>query len=410
MIFDHAHDSHLMELVSDRSKFHYSGFLDFGFDTYTIFNGCLTKQFPMPQIQADASTVVLNHAKPTWDSIFSLVDLCSGFGGLAQGAIAAGWEIAVAVDKNPNMIELYSRNSDAPTVCGDFGDVGILHDVWKKAKGARSLSSGFSCQPFSRLGDCKSFADDRADCLPKSLAAAYYLQSWIVILECVSPAGTDAYVKSELDKFVQATQYTCSQVNLKLDRVWPCRRHRTWWVLTAPQLGEIDLQDWPLLQNVCKVKHLIPDIHAWDPADERLLALDPKELQAFGVDDGLHGKHMLNAEGHAPCALHAWGNQLRPCACGCRAFPLSDGRLQSKGLYGCLVRSAVMHDGAFCIRHVHPNEAMCLNSMDPVLDFGSEDASHIVSRRSNCCPHASSLDLWCSQIQIGRTDGCIHQV
>ena len=50
-------------------------------------------------------------------------------------------------------------------------------------------------------------------------------------------------------------------------------------------------------------------------------------------------------------------------------IPLSENRLQSKGLYGCLVRSAQHADGSTHIRHLHPNEAMCLNSMDPVLDF-----------------------------------------
>lgn len=204
MVFDHAHDAHLMQL-SDGTLFHYTGLLEDGFESYTIFNACLLHQFPMPRVGAVESTIVLTHSKPNWDSIFSLVDLCSGFGGLSQGAIAAGWNIAVAVDHNPKMTGLYSKICNAPTVCGDFGEIHVLHEIWKNSKGARAVSSGFSCQPFSRLGDGKSQADDRSNCLPKTLAAAFYLQAWVVVLECVSPAGSDAYVRSELDKFVQAT-------------------------------------------------------------------------------------------------------------------------------------------------------------------------------------------------------------
>ena len=337
-----------------------------------FFHGRLLQQYPMPRVGSADNTIVLTHSKPSWDSMFSLMDLCSGFGGLSQGAMAAGWEIAVAVDHNPKMTGLFTKVCNAPTICGDFGDIEILHEIWKCSKGARAISSGFSCQPFSRLGDGKSHADDRSSCLPKTLAAAYYLQAWIVVLECVSPAGTDAYVRSELDKFVQGTNFTCSQVNLKLDHVWPCRRHRTRWLLTSPQLGPVDLHEWSPLQNISQVQQIIPEIHLWDVEDEQALSLDPRELAAFGVDDDSHGKHLLNAKGIAPCALHAWGNQLRPCACGCRVYPLSEARLQSKGLHGCLVRSATLPNGGTCIRHLHPNEAMCLNSMDPVLDFGGD--------------------------------------
>ena len=178
VIFDHVHVSHLSEKVTDGSKFHYYGFLDLGSATYTASNGRLTMQFPMPLNLDDASTVVLHHAMPSWDSPFSLVDLCSGLGGLAQGVIAAGWEIAVADDRYPQMIELYSPYSDAPTISGAFGDVGILHGIWQKAQGARTISYGFSCQPFSQLGDGKNSADDRAGCLPQPRAATYYHKAW----------------------------------------------------------------------------------------------------------------------------------------------------------------------------------------------------------------------------------------
>lgn len=46
--------------------------------------------------------------------------LCAGFGGLSQGAVAAGFEVAVACDHNPKMLEMYPKASDALTVCGDF--------------------------------------------------------------------------------------------------------------------------------------------------------------------------------------------------------------------------------------------------------------------------------------------------
>ena len=248
-----------------------------------FLQGRLTQQYPMPKVIRDERTQVLNHSTPTWDNLFSLIDLCAGFGGLSQGAIAAGWEVAVAVDHSPKMVGLYTQVNDAPAICGDFGDLSVLHDVWKRSQGARALSSGFSCQPYSRLGDGRSFQDERSSCLPKTLNAAFLLQSWIVVLECVSPAGTDAYVKAELEKFVQCTNFTCAQVDLKLDQVWPCRRHRTWWVLTSPQIGPITLQNWPSFTNVTEVRQVLPFMQLWSPDDEMALELDSTEMQAFGV-------------------------------------------------------------------------------------------------------------------------------
>lgn len=61
---------------------------------------------------------------------------------------------------------------------------------------------------------------------------------------------------------------------------------------------------------------------------------------------------------------------MSPCPCDCRSAGLSTHRLETKGLYGLLVRSAENAEGESHIRHVHPNETMILNGVDPVLDYG----------------------------------------
>lgn len=370
-VFDHGHSAHLMSTL-DGKQFVVDGLIEEGFVAYTIVNGLLVSQFPMPQIRLTADSQVMKHATPTWHSLRSMVDLCSGFGGLAQGAIASGFEIAVASDQNPRMLELYAKASNAPLVCGDFGDNKILFDIWKKSGGASVLSSGFSCQPFSQLGDGRSSADIRSNCLTKTLRAAYLLQTKIVILECVAPAGQDEFVRQQIEHFQHVTGFSCSQVDLQLSDVWPCRRHRTWWLLVSPEIGSLDLHPWPKLTNVSSVNQVIPDFQLWDIDDEVALRLDPNEQSMFGVKDCTFAKHLLNGRQTAQCALHAWGSQLHPCPCGCRQYPLSEHRLTTKGLHGCLVRTPPDADGETYLRHVHPNEAMGLNSMDPILDFGKE--------------------------------------
>ena len=36
------------------------------------------------------------------------------------------------------------------------------------------------------------------------------------------------------------------------------------------------------------------------------------------------------------------------------------------------MNSAPLPDGSTQVRHLHPSEAMCLNTMDPLLDHGSD--------------------------------------
>ena len=149
-------------------------------------------------LDACDKTLSLHPSTPMWANLPSLVDFCSELGGLSQGAIAAGWVVAVAVDHCLQMVGLYEQACDAPVICDDFGDLAVLPAIWKQSFGASSLLSGFSCQPYLRLGGGRGLHDERACGLPTTLAAAYYLQSWIIVLDCVSPAGADASANSNV--------------------------------------------------------------------------------------------------------------------------------------------------------------------------------------------------------------------
>ena len=384
-VFDNEHSLHLLQGL-DGQCFTYTGFLNDGFESYSIMKGRLERQFPVAVISPSRETVVLGHRKPSWDSLRSTIDACSGFGGLAQGAMAAGFNVQTAVDQNQKMLDLHSKACTAQTICGDVGDDDVIIALWRSSEGASTLTAGFSCQPFSQLGDGKSHADDRSACLTKVLKAAYYLQSHLIILECVAPAAHDGFVKQELDHFIKHTGYHCSQSDLKLDCMWPCRRHRSWWILSSPVVGPVELMNWLPLPHVTEVQHVIPEIRLWDERDEAALALDEVETHAFGVPEDKHGKYLLNAKGTAPCALHAWGSQTRPCPCGCRKWRFSNARLESKGLHGCIVRSATHPDGSTTIRHLHPNEAMSLNTFDPVVDFGVDVRLTLSAVGQIACP------------------------
>lgn len=171
-VFDNEHRAHLMT-DSCGVTFLYTGFIDDGFHSYTILSGFLKQQFPIPIVSPTKGTNVLGHRKPSWDSLKSVVDLCAGFGGLSQGAQAAGFSVQVSVDHNQRMIDLHAKASDAHHICGEIGDPEVTHEIWRHACGAATITSGFSCQPYSQLGDGKSQQDDRSSSLTKTLKTAF---------------------------------------------------------------------------------------------------------------------------------------------------------------------------------------------------------------------------------------------
>ena len=144
MVFDNEHTGHLLKTRNGSVSFLCDGCLTAGFTAYTLFNVCLITQFPVPKVAATKDTVVLGHHHPTWDSCQAVVDLCSGFGGMAQGALAAGLDVVVAVDQNEHMVNLHAKANDAYRICGDVGSKEIIHEVWESVQ--RSLCGFFGVQ------------------------------------------------------------------------------------------------------------------------------------------------------------------------------------------------------------------------------------------------------------------------
>ena len=155
------------------------------------------------------------------------------------------------------------------------------------------------------------------------LETAFYLQVQVVILECVTLAASNAHVKSEIQKFMDITGFHCSQIELHLHDVWPCRRSRAYRLISAPFLGPIPLVPWPKSDALTKVRQVISCIMPWAEQDEHSLALSPDELSAFGFDSDGYIKYLLNVAGCAPCARHSWGSQVIAYACGCKSSGLS---------------------------------------------------------------------------------------
>jgi len=368
--WDFDHEAHLLVSVHEGTNFLASGLLEGTGDTFTLLNVVFQKQFPVPVLVIDEHSHVFRHDRPSWSSMHDVIELCAGFGGMHQGMSVMGFRPTVAVDFNDRFLKLYGQQCDAHLVCGDVNHFSTVEQIWKASKGAGTLVAGFACQPYSKLGDQLGGQDPRSLCLRGILSTAFYLQVHAVVLECVQPAAENAFVKDEIQRFLDASGFHMSQCELSLQDVWPARRHRAWWLLTSPFLGKIQLEVWQKVSALTCVRHIIPALQPWDVGDEDELALNESERCAFGVENDSFHRYMLNFETCAPCALHSWGSQVVACKCGCRAFGLSEKRLREKGLFGCIVRSCPSETKPSILRHVHPNEVMMMCGYDPIVDFG----------------------------------------
>eukprot|EP00438_Fugacium_kawagutii_P019669 Skav211128 [mRNA] locus=scaffold1786:9514:17345:+ [translate_table: standard] len=230
------------------------------------------------------------------------------------------------------------------------------------------LTAGFSCQPWSRLGDGRGKDDERSATLPKLLWAAHFLQCHSLLLECVVGASKDKWVRQQLGDFCKQTGYRCQETTLQLHSLLPAQRERWWCMLRAPIAGISPFPKLPVLNPAPVVGDLLPTTLQWSDQHEKELRLDTYETGKFVQFGGLNSE-LVNSSKPLKTALHGWGNQLSSCPCTCRDYPLSESRLSSKGLFGALYMVGgsinVFGQEVPCVRHAHPWEIAVLHGIPP---------------------------------------------
>ena len=105
--WDATHEAHLFKTIPGGHHFLLNGLVESNGDVYTLLDAKLTQNYPRPILLLDESSMVLKHERPSWTRMCEVVEMCSGFGGMAQGLSAAGFMPVLAVDFNDKFLELY---------------------------------------------------------------------------------------------------------------------------------------------------------------------------------------------------------------------------------------------------------------------------------------------------------------
>ena len=335
---------------------------------YTLIDAVIADLTGGVRLALNEGSKVLCHQIPTHQIFHNAAETCAGLGLLGHGLKANGMTIQVSNELREPLIAMQIRQGKQHFVQGDIHDPHTLAKMHAVCPDSCLLAAGFSCQPWSKLGDGKKMDDQRSDTLEGVLKAGFLLRSWGILLECVTETGVDKNVQQILDAFCKLTHYRCSTVNLKLEHLMPARRHRWWCLLLSPVLPPVHLRPFPRLIPDPVLADLFPVMPDW-PADQlaqiQLSAFEEAKYEECG---GL-AKNFVVPTQPTKTALHGWANQLQECPCTCRKYPLSNERLKTRGLHGAVVKlTGTMNTtkGVLpCARHLHPYEIAALHGVQP---------------------------------------------
>ena len=362
---------HAVETFSGRGiriQFSSAGSLQIG-DKVTVMDFRVLKDESGFYLLQEEVSAVFRHGPLSFCDLLNVREFCTGLGALGLGAEQAGFRVVAQNELQEPTSRVAEAISGLHVITGDVGDNDVVKRMWKQSPGYAATAAGVSCQPYSTRGDRRSGKDPRAATLPNTLRAAWLLQSPLVVLECVTPASEDAFVRSCLADFVHKSGFSKSECLLDLKDVWPSVRSRWWCVLSSPDLGTLELRGWRphgAWRTVADVLEC-PNV---SPSESRQLRLDPDELQALSSFKPL-SFYVLEANRPLPTALHSWGCLFRPCPCQCRRSPFSLDRLKKGGVCAVILpdEGSCNEDEVIPYRYPSAPEVALLCGLDPSLNF-----------------------------------------
>ena len=301
-------------------------------------------------------------AKPVTTASFrTIVDICSGLGGMSQGLRGLAGHTLVFVDHSPLAIATVQDNG-GNALLGDITTDSVKLQIQQQVQHsdcASTVTAGIPCQPYSRQGQQLGAEDSRSQVLQHVLQIGWRLQAPCIVLECVAEIAGHKDIMLTLQEFAQRAGLALNHVDLELGDVWVAQRRRWWACLVPATEPALRLTPYPKLSQPLAIQDVVPAWPCWSEAEEADLMWTEVENRLMA--DPLYGndQRVLNLRGQSPTALHSWGSALRSCPCGCRSAGFSDQRLRSGGL-------PVLFRG---LRFLHPCEAGLLNTLSPAFQF-----------------------------------------
>ena len=317
----------------------------------------------------DTTSVFAHGLRPVNDLV-RVVELCAGVACSSVGLAYAGFTHVASVEWRAPFVQLHrSLHAGIPVIEGDINDPDCIRRLLQQVDPPFCMMSGIACQPYSSGGSQAGSDDVRSNTLPATLKACYLCQSPVLIIECVTQARTNKFVRAQVQQ-LESLGYALSEVVLKLEDQWAARRYRWWLVAMHPSFGVVQLPEWPKSPSLT-IRDLMPFVKQWPTDVAQELQLSQHEIQQFTLDGSALRKYVTQLDGKLATCLHSWGSQASECPCGCRS-QFSEHLIQQRGIYAQLLPVQVA-EGPPCFRHFHPCELALLNAMPPPQHWMSAD-------------------------------------
>eukprot|EP00435_Cladocopium_sp_Y103_P061470 s241_g23.t1 len=295
-----------------------------------------------------------------------VIDLCAGMGAMSVGPQFLGSTPMLAVDWNGLAVEHLNANYPGTILHLDLSSRDAARKIHEACSHPPGLvMMGFPCQPHSFQGSQLGCQDARAQVLWHGLHIIFMVQPQAAILECTPAAGTNDEVQRALESLASAMQWDLLSVDLDLQAVWPCKRHR-WWALLLPSTwNKIGMPQWNFSTPFDCIGSILHDWGSWGVDDETQLQLSPLEVDMY--HDVRYGSDVRQLELHhiAATMLHSYANALSACPCGCRSRGFHPLTLQKGGLRGYYVLSKKTGMPRF----LHPREAGLLLGLPDSITY-----------------------------------------
>ena len=406
LVFDPLGKKHLFRSMLTQKLFIASGALA-NMPIYSFLKCSVVET--APRFRLDVSVgYALGHPIPTADVYNRCIEVCSGIGMMGEGIKSCGITINAANDLQAEFGIFQTQHGQSNFVEGDVRDPAVVASLHGTAGSSCMISGGFSCQPWSQLGDSRGTTDPRACSLVGILETSYWLRAHSILLECVCSAGQDVQVQQIIKQFCQCTGFAKSEITLELASVAPAKRQRWWCLLTNPTIPPIQLQPLPKMNPSPTVGDLFPCFPEWTQHELDQLTLDRYETNKFMEFGGLF-ESLVRSNEPLRTALHGWANQLTGCPCMCRKFPFSEERLKNKGIYGALIQlpgELKTYLGNLPVtRHLHPWEMALLHGCNPNRQWLPNLRFGIAALGQMAAPAQSTWIIAQLQSQMAAMDG-----
>ena len=231
------------------------------------------------------STMVVAYGLSPASDMLNLVELCAGVSCSSVGLTSAGFHHIGSVEWRPKLAKLHGTcHAGIPVITGDITEPSCI--------------------------------------CPATVRIAYLCQSPVLIVECVTQARSNRFVKSILQAMESQLGYHLTEISLRLEDKWAARRFHWWVVASHPALGPIHVPDLPKSPGLC-IHDLMLYSRQWSSDVLQELVLTSAEEQLFTLDGSNMRRYIMQGDGKLPTGLHSWGSQAMECPCGCRQDSVS---------------------------------------------------------------------------------------